>query len=115
MMEIKQFKSGAIAADGGTVSCLVELADGTECRLGLDARIPQKPSERRIFIGEGYPPSPGLRLLDCGSPEESEVIQAIAQYLKQNVRNTDADRMAAVLLEAIHGRIDPSVKKSWLP
>ncbi len=114
-MEIRQFKSGAVAADGGTMSYEVELSDESMCYIGLDARIPQRKSEWCIFIGAGYPTLPGACLLEQGSAEEREVIQAIEQYIRNGDQTSNPVKLAISLLEAINERIDPPVKKSWLP
>ena len=52
-MKIERFLDGAVAADGGTVSCRAVLNDGTVLELGLDARIPKTKAERQILIGAG--------------------------------------------------------------
>jgi hypothetical protein len=82
-MKIERFIDGAVAADGGTISCRVQLADGAVTDLGLDARIPKKKSDRLVFIGAGYPTLPGARILSRGSSEEQDVVAAIQDYLDQ--------------------------------
>jgi hypothetical protein len=80
-MKINRFIDGAIATDGGTISCRAELDNGTVWELGLDARIPKTKDQRQIFIGAGYPTLPGSSILDRGSNRELEVIAAIQDYL----------------------------------
>ena len=120
-MEIKGFIGGAVAGDGGTISCRVMLGDGTLLDLGLDARIPKTKAERLIFIGASYPTLPGARVLPRGSPEEYDVITAIRGYLDRTCgflrrealmesepaslsENDCADLTALTLMNAIRDR-----------
>lgn len=116
-MKIERFLGGAVAADGGTISCRIMLHDGSELDLGLDCRIPTVRADRKIFIGAGYPTLPGARVLSRDTPEELEVINAIQDYLDRscgfirealmeasastlNERDC-ADYMAIMLMQAI--------------
>lgn len=120
-MKISKFLGGAIAADGGTISCRAVIEDGAIVELGLDARIPKTKAEREIFIGAGYPDLPGASLLLRDSSEEYEVIEAISDYLDRNCgflrrealaessaklisEKDQSDYMAIVLLKAILDR-----------
>ena len=120
-MKISKFLDGAIAADGGTVSCRVALEDGTILEIGLDARIPKTKSEREMFIGVGYPSMTGASSLPRDSLEEREVIDAIRDYVDRNCgflrrealletstkltsEKDQSDHMATVLLAAILDR-----------
>ena len=53
-MRIERFLEGAVAGDGGTIVCQVELDDGTLLDVGLDSRMPKNKSERLVFIGTVY-------------------------------------------------------------
>jgi len=120
-MKIERFIGGAVAGDGGTISCRVALRDGTILDLGLDSRIPKTKAERLVFIGAGYPSLPGARLLQRGSREEQDVVAAVQDYLDRNcgflrrgalseaepstLSETDcADLMAMILLKGILDR-----------
>ena len=83
-MRIERFLGGAIAADGGTVSCRAVLDDGSILELGLDARIPKTKAQRQVFIGAGYPTLPGAQILARGSQEEQDVVTAIQDYLDRH-------------------------------
>ena|SRR5205809_7629684 len=98
-MIIHRFIDGAVAGDGGTISCRVALYDGTVLELGLDSRIPKKKAERLIFIGAGYPTLPGARLLPRGSREEQDVVAAVQDYL---------DRTCGFLRREALSAVDPS-------
>jgi len=99
-MKIKRFLGGAVALDGGTISCQAELEDGSVLDVGLDARIPKVKSERRIFIGAGYPTQPGARILERDSAEEKEVAAAIQELLRRD----KSDEMSLALMAAILDR-----------
>ena len=97
-MKIERFIDGAVAGDGGTISCRVALHDGTVLDLGLDSRIPKK-AERLVFIGAGYPTLPGARFLPRGSREEQDVVAAVQDYL---------DRTCGFLRREALSEADPS-------
>jgi hypothetical protein len=80
-MKIERFLSGAVASDGGTISCRAVLQDGTVIDLGLDSRLPKKKGDRLVFIGAGYPSLPGARILPRGCREELDLVAAIQDYL----------------------------------
>lgn len=120
-MKIERFLGGAVAGDGGTITCQVELDNGTLLDLGLDARIPKKKQDRLLFVGAGYPSLPGARVLARGAREETEVIAAIQDYLdrhcgflrREALAQADpdmlddrdcADLMAVILMRAILDR-----------
>lgn len=120
-MQIRQIVGGGIFADGGTLNCRIQLIDGTECWLGLDARVPTAPRDRRIFLGGEYPNLPGVKLLERGSLEEVDVIRSLQDYLDRTcgflrrealmeaelsaLGEEDAkDRMVVNLLQAILDR-----------
>ncbi len=96
-IKIARFLSGAVAADGGTVTCRVVLADGSELDLGVDGRIPKQKKDRVLFIGAGYPTLPNARVISRGSKEENEVIDAVQAYVHEHASAEEA----AMLLEAI--------------
>lgn len=94
--------------------------------------MPKKKSERRIFVGGGYPTDPKARILEPGGQEEAELIGALSSYLDrtcgflrmealeeaapQSLSESDlADRMAVLLLKGILDRTDRPPRKSWLP
>ena len=57
-MKIQRFLDGAVASDGGTISCRALLDDGGVLQCGLDARIPMTKSERFIFVEADVPQAP---------------------------------------------------------
>jgi hypothetical protein len=97
-MKIDRFVSGAIATDGGSISCRAILDDGGVLDLGLDARIPRSKSERLIFVGAG---GPGVaRTIARHSTEEDEIISALREYLSRD----PADEVAKLLLDGVLDR-----------
>ena len=54
-MKFQRFIDGAVASDGGTISCRALLDEGKVLQCGLHARIPMTRSERLIFAGPGVP------------------------------------------------------------
>lgn len=99
-MKISRFISGAVAADGGTVSCRVVLEDGSQLDVGVDGRIPKQKKDRVVFVGAGYPTLAGARMLTRGSKEEMEVSEAVGEYAAASPN----DEAAAMLARAISDR-----------
>lgn len=99
-MKFQRFIDGAIAADGGTFACRVELDDGSILECGLDARVPKLKAQREVFVGAGYPSLPGARILARGSAEERDFVGALREF----VRREPGDQLAADFLQAILDR-----------
>jgi hypothetical protein len=99
-MKIQRFIDGAIAADGGTISCRAALDDGSVLECGLDARIPKTKAQRLIFVGAGYPTLPGARVLARHSPEEQEFISALHEFAERE----PSDESAAMFLRGVLDR-----------
>ncbi|MBK8477803.1 MAG: hypothetical protein IPL39_16305 [Opitutaceae bacterium] len=77
----------------------VVLDDGRGIRHRVDGRIPKTKNERVVFVGAGYPSLPGARALSRESPEEKEVIEAIAEFVRRA-----PSEPATMLLNAITDR-----------
>lgn len=99
-MKIRRFIDGAIAADGGTISCRAALDDDSVLQCGLDARVPKTKAQRLIFVGAGYPTLPGARVLARDSAEEEEFIAALREVAERE----PADKSAAMLLRGVLDR-----------
>jgi hypothetical protein len=82
-MKIERLIDGAIATDGGTISCSIGLEDGTVLECGLDSRVLKTKPQRLIFVGAGYPTLPGARLLARHSPEEEQFIAALQDFVSR--------------------------------
>ncbi|MGA2399953.1 MAG: hypothetical protein ABSG30_18105 [Steroidobacteraceae bacterium] len=98
-MKFQRFIDGAVASDGGTISCRALLDDGRVFECGLGARIPVTRSERLIFVGSGDPVSLAARVLQRHSIEEEEFVAALQEFV-----NREPDKVAEMFLRAILDR-----------
>ncbi|WP_397384061.1 hypothetical protein [Prosthecobacter sp.] len=79
-------KNAGVCGDGGTHFIELEFDDGRPTQLiGLDARIPTPPHQRRIFLDAEHPTNPNARILPIGSPDEASVIELLTQWADQNL------------------------------
>ena len=76
---------GAVASDGGTISCRVVFLRLRQrlLKCGLDARIGRTKEQRLIFVDAGYPTLPNARILPRDSAEEQEFIGALQEFVNR--------------------------------
>jgi hypothetical protein len=99
-MKFHRFIDGAVASNGGSISCRALLDDGSVLQCGLDARIPMTKSERRIFVGADAPESPSARVVQRHSTEEQEFVAALQEFVSRE----PSDKVAEMLLRAVLDR-----------